>query len=229
MEPVERVTAGLLVGAGVDLQRGADPGVPEDPLDVAGRHLQIFEERSDCVPEVVDLDGPDAIVLTDAPEGPDQVPGPTGLPVRVVNTRSPCWPGRAHLRTVGSLQRLGLELQDLTASLSRGRPRRPALVLTGPRCRSPRNRWSCCTGSVEGSGVQVDVAPARARETHRAAGRRGAAERTQGTGGPVWRRPGNRLASSADHGRMVPRWYWELPACDVTTCIPHEQRGSARR
>jgi len=40
------------------------------------------------VPQVVDRDDPDLVVVADAPEGADQLRGSIGRPVRVVNTRS---------------------------------------------------------------------------------------------------------------------------------------------
>ncbi len=45
MEPGEAITAGSFVSVGVDLQSGADPGVAQDRLRVAGWHLQVFEQR----------------------------------------------------------------------------------------------------------------------------------------------------------------------------------------
>jgi hypothetical protein len=38
------------------------------------------------VPDVVDLDEPDVVVVADAPEGPAKLRGSIGRPVRVVNT-----------------------------------------------------------------------------------------------------------------------------------------------
>lgn len=73
MQPSERVAAGLVIDVGVDLQRGADPGVAEDGLRVAGWNAQLLQERGDCVPEVVDLDRPKLVGVADATERPDEV------------------------------------------------------------------------------------------------------------------------------------------------------------
>jgi hypothetical protein len=58
--------------------------VAKDGLRVAGGNAQVLEQRADRVPDVVDLDEPDPVVIADAPEGPDEVarfdrpPGPRG-------------------------------------------------------------------------------------------------------------------------------------------------------
>ena len=73
MEPGQGITAGSLVGVGVDLQGRADPGMAQDRLRIASWHLQILEQRPDGMAQVVDLDSPDAVVVADAPEGPNKV------------------------------------------------------------------------------------------------------------------------------------------------------------
>jgi hypothetical protein len=84
VQPGQRVAPGLFVDVGIDLKRRADPGVTENGLSVAGRDAQIFQERGDHMPEVVDLDRPELAAVTDAAEGPDEVarldgpPGPGG-------------------------------------------------------------------------------------------------------------------------------------------------------
>ena len=87
MEPGERVTLGLIGGVGIDLQRRADPGMPEDGLDVAGGDMKVFQQRRDRVPDVIDLDQPDVVVVAYAAKDRTKFRGSTGRPVQVVKTR----------------------------------------------------------------------------------------------------------------------------------------------
>jgi hypothetical protein len=48
----------------VGLHRGRDVGVPEDHLGIAGRHVQLLEQRRG-VPEMVDLDHAQVAVVAD--------------------------------------------------------------------------------------------------------------------------------------------------------------------
>jgi hypothetical protein len=47
--------------------------MPEDRLCVAGGNAQVLQQRADRVPDMVDLDEPDLVVVADAPEGTDEV------------------------------------------------------------------------------------------------------------------------------------------------------------
>ena len=73
VEPGERIPLGFVSGVGVDLQGRADPGVPEDGLGVASRDAKVLQQRGDRVPDVMDLDQPDVVVIADASERPDEV------------------------------------------------------------------------------------------------------------------------------------------------------------
>jgi hypothetical protein len=73
MQLGERITPGRFIDVRIDLQRGADPAVPEDGLGVASRYVQVLEERGDHMPQVVDLDRPELVGVTDTAEGPNQV------------------------------------------------------------------------------------------------------------------------------------------------------------
>ena len=76
MKPGEPVALCLLVGVRVDLQCHGQPGVAEDDLGIAGRDAQVLQERGDRMPDVVNRDHVDVVLLADAPEGADEVPGP---------------------------------------------------------------------------------------------------------------------------------------------------------
>ena len=53
---------------GVDLLRGRDVRVAEDGLGIAGRDLQLLEQRCDHTPDLVDGDAPDAVGAADPGE-----------------------------------------------------------------------------------------------------------------------------------------------------------------
>src|SRR5258708_9258323 len=74
-EPRKGIVPGFLVHMGVDLHRGRDMGMPEDHLSVAGRDVQLLQERRSCVPKVMDLDRPELVVVADPAEPGHQVPG----------------------------------------------------------------------------------------------------------------------------------------------------------
>jgi hypothetical protein len=91
VEPGERVAFGLVGGVGVNLQRCADPGVPEDGLGIAGRDVEVLQQRGDRVSDVMNGDHPDVVVVADAPNDRTKLRGSTGRPVLVVKTRPlPC-------------------------------------------------------------------------------------------------------------------------------------------
>src|SRR6516162_1690518 len=103
MEPSERVIFGVVGAVGVDLERRADPGVAEDGLGVASRDTEVFQERGNSVPDVVNGDHPYVVVVADTAEGSDEVAwldraaGPGGEDeIRI-------WPGSAHVRAVAGL------------------------------------------------------------------------------------------------------------------------------
>jgi len=64
------------------------------------------------VPDVVDLDDPDLVVVADAPEGSDEVARFDRPPRPGGEDDAGCRPGRAHVDQVGSLT-FGLELDCL--------------------------------------------------------------------------------------------------------------------
>ncbi len=68
MKPGQRLAFGLVIDVGIDLQRGAHPGVSKDHLSVASRYLQILQQRTDGVPQMMHLDHADLVVLADAAE-----------------------------------------------------------------------------------------------------------------------------------------------------------------
>ena len=66
MQPGERVASRRFIDVGIDLQCRADSAVSENDLGITGRDVQIFEQRSHRVAQVVDLDDPDLVVVADA-------------------------------------------------------------------------------------------------------------------------------------------------------------------
>ena len=45
LKPGESIPAGLIIGAGIDLQSRADPGMTEDLLRITGWYAQLLEQR----------------------------------------------------------------------------------------------------------------------------------------------------------------------------------------
>ena len=114
--------------AGVNLQCRADPGVAEDGLRIAGGNAQVLEQRADRMPDVVDLDEPDLVVVADAPEGADEVARFDGPPGASSEHESGFWPGRSHVDSVGGLP-LGLELERLAGYIKEWQASSPRLGL----------------------------------------------------------------------------------------------------
>jgi len=123
----EGIAAGSLVGVGVDLQSGADPGMAQDRLHVASWHLQIFEQRPNGVAQVVDLDSPDAVVVADAAEGPDKVARLDRAAGAGREYEPGFWPCRSHIEPVGSL--LGFR-RTIRCQVRCDRLRQPQLALS---------------------------------------------------------------------------------------------------
>lgn len=65
-DPAEGIPLGLAVLMGIDLQRHSQPGMAQDELGVAGRDLQVLEQRRGGVPDMVHADGAQPVGADDA-------------------------------------------------------------------------------------------------------------------------------------------------------------------
>lgn len=160
MELGKRLAAGSLVRVGVDLQRGADPGVAQDGLSIASWHLQILEKRSDRMAQVMDLDGPDVVTVTDAAERPDQVARFDRAAGARGEYEPGFWPCRSHIKPVGSL--LGfLELERVACEIEQ---RQISLASTGLDGRQEQAASDALEllADFDRPRVEIDVLPAQA-------------------------------------------------------------------
>ena len=70
---LESVVPGLAVFVRVDLQRDSQPRVAKDDLCVPSRDAKILQQSCCGVPQMVQRDNPELVVVADAAEGPDKV------------------------------------------------------------------------------------------------------------------------------------------------------------
>jgi hypothetical protein len=73
VKPGDRVALGHFVNVCVDLLRGRDVRMAEDDLSVPRRYCKLLKQRRGGVPQCVNADTADAVVIADAGEGPDEV------------------------------------------------------------------------------------------------------------------------------------------------------------
>jgi hypothetical protein len=135
------IVSGFFIDVRVDLHRGRDVRMAEDHLRVARRYAQLLEQGRGGVPQVMDPDHPELVVVADAAEGPDQVPGFDRTTAAGSEHESGILPGAPECLAVSGLLLLTNE-QRFLARLGMGSSRLPARVLTGPSRRLPWMRWS---------------------------------------------------------------------------------------
>jgi hypothetical protein len=126
MEPGQGFALGVVVGVGVDLQGDGQPGVAEDDLRVAGRDGEVFQERGDGVPDVVDGDHADVVLLADAAEGADEVPRLDRSARAAGEDQVGAGPGRARAEAVAGL------LGELCLECLAGEAEERQVALSGP-------------------------------------------------------------------------------------------------
>ena len=102
-DPAQCFPLRLAVLMGVDLQRDGHPGMAEDQLGVAGRDLQVLQQRRGSVPQMMHRDDPQTVRVADPAEGPGEVARLDWSSCFGTEDEASVLPGRAHLQAVSGL------------------------------------------------------------------------------------------------------------------------------